>query len=131
MLEELLALKRRREGRIRRQIAAGNQRYLRLKNSLQALTKERAELQNAWRQLGEEGRGKLARERLHSVQRQLEACFQRDKFLEAEITQTEAECEQWQLEKRRLQQQIHQNRIDQEKLLYVLDEGLDAHIGAE
>ncbi|MCT4700526.1 hypothetical protein MUA02_01210 [Enterobacteriaceae bacterium H20N1] len=127
MLEELLALKRRREGRLRRQIAAGNQRYQRLINCRQALEQERAERQKAWRQLGEEGRGKLAKERLHNLQRQLEAYFQRDKALESEIMQTEAECQQWLQEKQRLQQLFQQNRIDQEKLRYVLDEGLDAH----
>ncbi|KML17780.1 hypothetical protein VL10_24075 [Leclercia adecarboxylata] len=127
MMEELLALKKRREGRLRRQIAAGNQRYKRLENSLKVLRQERSELQTAWLQLGKEGRGKLVRERLHDLQSQLEACFQRDKTLESDILQTEEECQEWLREKALLQEQMHQNRIDQEKLVYVLEEAGDVY----
>lgn len=123
MLEQLLAIKRRREGRLRQQLAAGNQRYERLQNSLAAINQERLALQEEWRQLSREGRGKLARERLHQIQRQLEEHFQHDRTLEGEIIQAEMDSAAWLAEKKRVQEKIVLNRIEQEKLRYMLEEG--------
>ncbi|MEA1063798.1 hypothetical protein QNH14_12600 [Apirhabdus apintestini] len=127
MLEQLLALKRRRESRQRQQLAAGNQRYERLQNSLHALMEERKQLHISWREVGLQSKGKLARERLHEVQRELESHFQRDRALDDEMVQIHQECEQWQREKAVLQQAIQRSRVEQEKLIYVLEEGQDAY----
>jgi len=127
MLNQLLAIKKRREGRLRQQIAVGNQRYEHLQHSLVSLDEERKTLQQAWLLLVQEGKGKLARDKLHVIQRELEARFQRDKALEEEIANVKAECEAWLVEKEKLQQRIQQSRIVQEKLTFIIDEGIDAH----
>ncbi|EOZ9391097.1 hypothetical protein ACQYE5_003061 [Enterobacter cancerogenus] len=127
MLEQLLELKKRREARLRQKLAAGNQRYERLRHNLNSLANERKSLQKSWAQLGQKGCGRLARERLHALKRELEEFFQRDKFLDEEIASLEGECAQWGQERIVLQQQIQQMRIDQEKLEWVLNEGHDAY----
>lgn len=127
MLEQLLDLKKRRERRLRQQVAAGNQRYEHLRHSQQILMDERRELQQAWQRLGEEGRGKLARDRLYVIQLELEEHFKRDKTLNEEIANVERECESWLTLKEELGQHLHKVRIDQEKLEWILTEGADAY----
>lgn len=126
MLEQLLELKKRREGRLRQKLAAGNQRYEHLCHARMSLVRERKELQQAWLQLGQEGRGRLPRERLHLIKRELEGHFQRDKALEEETNDMDKECQHWLKEKIDIQQKIRRVRIEQEKLEWVLSEGLDA-----
>jgi hypothetical protein len=127
MLEQLLTLKKRREGRLRQQLAAGNQRYERLLHTKKTLISERNTLQESWLRLGQESRGKLARERLNAVQRELEEHFKRDKALDEEIADIEQECGRWLLEKDELNLSIKKIRIEQEKLEWVLNEGIDAY----
>ncbi|HEY3591053.1 MAG TPA: hypothetical protein VGL07_13430 [Buttiauxella sp.] len=112
---------------MRQQLAAGNQRYQQLQHSQQLLVEERKELQLEWSRLGQEGRGKLARDRLYIIQRELEQYYQRDKALEEEISRVESECTTWLSAKADLHKRIQQNRIDQEKLMCLLNEGLDAY----
>ncbi|MGL5968937.1 MAG: hypothetical protein ACRCZ6_17590 [Kluyvera sp.] len=127
MLEQILELKKRREARLRQKLAAGNQRYERLRHTLSSLADERKILQESWARLGQNGCGRLARDRLHALKRELEEFFQRDKTLEEEIASLEGECARWRHERVDLQQQIQQMRIDQEKLEWVLNEGRDAY----
>lgn len=127
MLEQLLELKKRREARLRQKLAAGNQRYERLRHTRHALVDERKILQESWALLGQTGRGRLARDRLHALKRELEEYFQRDKVLEEEVASLDRECEAWCDERIDLQKSIQQMRIDQEKLEWVLDEGRDAY----
>ena len=127
MLKQLLTLKKRRERRLRQQMAAGNQRYEQLQHSLQSLNDERKSLQQDWYQLGQEGRGKLARDRLHVIQRELEKHFQNDRALEEEMNSIKAECEAWIQTKAELQQRLQQTRVDQEKLEWIINEDKDAH----
>lgn len=127
MLNQLLAIKKRREGRLRQQISLGNQSYEHLQHRLVSLDEERKTLQQAWLLLGQKGKGKLARDKLHMIQRELEEHFQRDKALKEECVNVKAECEVWLVEKEQLKQRIKQSRIDQEKLTIIIDESIDAH----
>jgi hypothetical protein len=121
MLNQLLALKQRREMRIRQRIAQCDQEIRQLQQQQQQSIQQQVELWEAWRQANAQQQ-QVPEGKLYRVQQHLSDFYQRDQGIKQQQKALQQALEQVTAERLQHKQGLQRNRVEQEKLTYVLEE---------
>jgi hypothetical protein len=121
MLNQLLALKRRRETRIRHRIAECAQQIQQIQQQQQQGIQQRIDLREAWRQANQQ-RSQVSEGKLYEVQQPLSDFYERDQAITQQQKVLQQELDQVTAQRLEQQNKLQRNRIEQEKLTYVLEE---------
>ena len=121
MFSQLIEIKKRREGRLRQQLADETQQHLvRLKN-LEIMIAQRQQLQQEWRKTGREGQGNLTSQALSRLRQRLAGFHREDETMKAACSELEAAIRTWPDSRRLLETQIRRATTEQEKLKYLAE----------
>ncbi len=121
MLNQLLALKRRRETRIRQRITQCAQQIQQIQQQQQQCIQQRIELQAAWREANQQ-RPQVPEGKLYRVQQPLSDFYERDQAITQQQKALQQALEQVVAQRLAEKQRLQRNRVEQEKLTYVLEE---------
>lgn len=121
MLNQLLALKQRREVRIRQRIAQCDQQIQQLQQQQQQCIQQRNDLWERWR-LANQQQQQVPEGKLYHVQEHLSDFYQRDQAITQQQKALQQELEQVEAQRLEQKQGLQRNRVEQEKLTYVLEE---------
>ncbi|MEW9824321.1 MAG: hypothetical protein AB2992_03960 [Candidatus Symbiodolus clandestinus] len=122
-MEQLLAVKKRRESRIRQRISQSEQQIQQIQRQQQQSMQRRGILRTSWQQANRQ-QHPVPQGKLYRLQQQLSDFYQQDQ----EITQQQQTLQQQLADTIAVRQQqqhlLRRNRVEQEKLTYVLEESL-------
>lgn len=121
MLNQLLALKRRRETRIRQRIAQCAQQIQQIQQQQQQGIQQRIELQAAWHQANQQQQ-QVPEGKLYRIQQPLADFYERDQAITQQQKALQQALEQVAAQQLAEKQRLQHNRVEQEKLTYVLEE---------
>lgn len=121
MFAQLIEIKKRREGRLRQQLADETQQHQARLKKLEIMIAQRQQLQQEWRQTGREGQGNLSSQALSRLRQRLAGFHREDESLKAACGELETAIHAWPVSRRQLESQIRRATTEQEKLKYLAE----------
>lgn len=119
--DQLISIKRNREQRLRSQLMEGEEHLKENQKKLEIMIAQREQLQQEWRQLGNDCPGKVSTNTLTKLKEELDLFYARDKELKACLHELESRINAWSVQKESLIVSIRQACIEQEKLKYIVE----------